>query len=80
MLRIHDGAAILSMAVVLYLLRGKPSLQVLGGCVAMFLCTIFSIFYIAAPITFLIVHFYNGEPGEGNKIANYLAYPVLLLI
>lgn len=80
MLRIQDGAAILLMSVVLYLLRNKRSLQVLGGCVAMFVCTIFSVFYIVAPITFLIVHFYNDEPGEGNRVANYLAYPVLMLI
>lgn len=80
MLRVQDGAAIVVMAAVLYLLRGNRSLQVLGGCVAMFLCTMFSVFYIVAPITFLIVHFYNNEPGEGNKIVNYLAYPVIMLI
>jgi hypothetical protein len=64
----------------MYALRGKRSLQVLGGCVVMFLCTAFSIFYLAAPITFLVVHFYNDEPGDGNKVINYLAYPVLLLV
>ena len=80
MLRIHDGAAVVVMAAVLYALRSKRSWQVLGGCMAMFLCTVFSIFYIAAPITFLTVHFYNDEPGEGNKVMNYLAYPGLLLI
>lgn len=80
MLHIHDGAAITVMASLLYLLRGKRSWQVLGGCMAMFLCTAFSIFYIGAPIIFLVVHFYNDEPGEGNKVVNYLAYPVILLV
>lgn len=80
MLRIQDGAAMVVMAAALYALRKKRSWQVLGGCMAMFLCTAFSIFYLAAPITFLVVHYYNDEPGEGNKIANYLAYPVLMLV
>jgi hypothetical protein len=80
MLHIQDGAAIVVIAASMYALRGKRSLQVLGGCVVMFLCTAFSIFYLAAPITFLVVHFYNDEPGAGNKVINYLAYPVLLLV
>lgn len=79
MLRIQDGAAVVVMVAVLWALRKKRSWQVLGGCVAMFLCTAFSILYIASPITFLMVHFYNGEPGEGNRVVNYLAYPALLL-
>lgn len=36
--------------------------------------------YIAsAPVSFLMLHFYNGEPGESNRIVNYLAYPVILI-
>ena len=36
--------------------------------------------YIAsAPVSFLILHFYNEEPGEGNRWVNYLAYPVILI-
>ena len=36
--------------------------------------------YLAsAPVAFIIIHFYNGEPGEGNRYVNYLAYPVILL-
>ena len=36
--------------------------------------------YIAsAPVSFLILHFYNGEPGEGNRYVNYFAYPVILI-
>lgn len=36
--------------------------------------------YIAsAPVAFMILHFYNGEPGEGNRYVNYAAYPVILL-
>ena len=36
--------------------------------------------YIAsAPIAFIFLHFYNGEPGERNRYINYLAYPAILV-
>lgn len=36
--------------------------------------------YLAsAPVAFIMIHFYNGEPGEGNRYINYLAYPVILI-
>lgn len=79
MLHITDGAALTVLVAVLWLMRKKTSMQVFVGCIAAFLCTAFSIFYLAAPMSFLAVHYYNGEPGEGNKYVNYLAYPVLLL-
>lgn len=80
MLRIHEGAAVAVMVTVLWSLRNKRSWQVLAGCAAMFVCTVFSMFYFVAPLMFMMVHFYNGEPGEDNKVVDYLAYPVLLLI
>lgn len=79
MLRIQDGAALVVMVAALWMMRKKRTIQLFGGCVVMFLCTVFSVFYTIAPITFLMVHFYNGEKGNGNRIVNYLAYPVLLL-
>jgi len=80
MLRIHEGAAVAVMVSVLWALRNKRSYQVLAGCAAMFVCTIFSLFYLVAPLMFMMVHFYNGEPGEDNKLMNYLAYPAILLV
>lgn len=80
MLHITDGAALVVLVAVLWLLRGKRTMQIFVGCIAGFLCTVFSIFYLAAPMSFLAVHYYNGEPGEENRIVNYLAYPVLLLV
>ena len=36
--------------------------------------------YIAsAPVAFIFLHFYNGEPGERNRYINYLAYPAILI-
>lgn len=78
-LNIADGVPTLVIVAVLYLLRRKRSWQIFGGCVAMVLCTIISPLYLGAPLTFMIFHFYNEEPGEGNRLTNYLAYPALLL-
>lgn len=36
--------------------------------------------YIASsPVAFIVLHFYNGEPGERNRYINYLAYPAILI-
>lgn len=80
MLGIAEGPSLVLLAAVLWLLRGKERLRVLFGCVTAFVCCLFSLFYIAAPMAFLAIHFYNGEKGEGNRFVNYLSYPVILLI
>lgn len=79
MLRIADGVGIVVMIAALWALRSKRSLQIFGGCAAMFLCSAFSPFYLLAPVVFLTVYFYNDEIGDDNKLINYLAYPALLL-
>lgn len=79
-LMISDGAACVVITATLWALRKHRSWQIFGGCAAMVLCTVFSLFYLLAPITFIVLYFYNDEPGEGNKLVNYLAYPVLLLV
>lgn len=79
MLNITDGSACVIVVGALWLLRNKPTFRVLGSCAAMFIASAFSMFYLVAPVAFLMVHSYNGEPGEGNRVVNYLAYPVMLL-
>lgn len=80
MLRIGEGPSLVLLTAVLWLLRNKERLRVLFGCVTAFVCCLFSLFYIAAPMAFLAIHFYNGEKGEENRFVNYLSYPVILLI
>lgn len=80
MLGIEEGPSLVLLTAVLWLLRNKERLRVLFGCVAAFVCCLFSLFYIAAPMAFLAIHFYNGEKGEGNRWVNYLSYPAILLI
>ena len=79
MLKIDHGVAMLLMFCVIYLFRNKKMYMGFSGMAAAALCTGISPFYLAAPMGFLAIHFYNGEPGEGNRVVNYLFYPVTLL-
>ncbi len=91
MLHIEYGKAVVLIVPIIYFLRNKRMWLVFGGCIAMTLCGFLDVSadvstyirtasYIAsAPVAFIIIHFYNGEPGEGNRYVNYLAYPALLL-
>lgn len=79
-LQVEHGVLMIVSVGVLWLLRGKTNLRALGGAVAGMTCMIISPFYLATAMGFLPIHLYNGEQGNGNRWANYLAYPVLLLI
>lgn len=79
MLRISDGAVVAVLTSLLWFTRKKQGWQVFAGCAVMFLCTALSPLYFVAPMVFLMVHFYNGEPGKGSRWVNYLAYPFMLL-
>ena len=79
MLNVEHGTPLVIMVALFWLMRERPGLRgLIGGGVAL-VCTIVSPFYLAASMGCLPVHMYNGEQGEGNRIVNYLAYPVLLL-
>ena len=80
MLGIFDGAPLVLLTVVLYALRGKPTLRMILGCVTAFACSIFSLYYMLAPITMILLHFYNGEKGESNPWVDHLSYPAILLV
>jgi hypothetical protein len=78
MLGVEHGACCVILCAVMWALRGKPNWQTFIGIAVMFGCSIFSMFYMAAVISFLALHFYEGKKGEENRVANYLAYPVIL--
>ena len=80
MLRIQDGMQLLLLTSVIWAIREKTMLRTLAGCLAACVCTVFSLYYMLAPLSFLAIHLYNGERGEQNKYVNYLSYPVLLAI
>lgn len=79
MLRIECGAALLLVTAVLWAMRKKPNFRGIVGCSAALCCTLFSAYYLASPMSFLAIHFYNEEKGSDDRIMQYLAYPVILL-
>lgn len=79
MLRIDDGDCLVVLVAVIWAFRNKNTFRTIAGCTAAFVCTLFSPYYLAAPMSFLAIHFYNGEKGTDNKVVNYLMYPLLLI-
>lgn len=79
-LDIDHGSCCVVLTAVLWGLREKDNMRTIVGIMVMFSCSLFSMFYMAAPIGFLVLHFYEGKLGDENRIVNYLAYPVILLI
>lgn len=80
MLKVDQGVPMLLLILVLWLLREKPLYRGFVGAAAAVLCTAISPFYLASPMSFLMLHFYNGEAEEQNRLVNYLFYPAALLI
>lgn len=80
MLSIEGGVCCVLLTAVLWAFRKKPVYRNIMGCTASILCTLYSPFYLASPMSFLIIHFYNGEKGDRSRIMNYLAYPAMLVI
>lgn len=80
MLGIQDGFMLVLMVSVFWTLRQKPQIRILAGAVTSVAFTVLSPYYLAAPMAFLPIHLYNGEPGNANRWVCYLAYPAILLV
>lgn len=80
LLGISHGVACVLLTAVIWALREKPNLQTFAGVVMCFACSLFSLYYLMAPIGFLILHFYDGERGQESRIVNYGMYPAMLTI
>lgn len=78
MLNIEFGSAFVLVTAVMWGLRGNTLYRNFAGAAAAIVCTVFSPFYLAAPMGFMAVHFYDGEPCTTSRTVNYLAYPVML--
>lgn len=79
MLKIEFGSAMVLVTAVLWAFRGNPMYRNFAGAAAAIVCTAFSPFFLASPMGFMAVHFYDGEPGTNSRAVNYLAYPTMLL-
>lgn len=80
MLGIAFGGSMVVLVCVLWAFRGKPLLRNFAGASAAIICSLFSPFFLASPMSFLAIHMCNWEKGEENRMVNYLAYPAILLI
>lgn len=80
MLKVDHGIPMMLMVCVIRIFREKHMFMGFSGMAAAALCTGISPFYLAAPMGFLAIHFYNGEQGNSSRLVNYLFYPVTLLV
>lgn len=80
MLGIQDGGCCVIICAVLWWCRNRPNYRNLIACSATVACMLFSPFFMAAPMGFMAIHFYNGEKGEESRALRYAMYPVILLV
>lgn len=80
MLHIAYAGPMVVLTAVLWAFRAKPMLRgMLGACAAV-LCCLMDPFFLAAPMSFLAIHGYNGRQGQAGKTVRYVAYPTILLV
>lgn len=80
MLGIQDGGCCVIICAVLWWCRNRPNYRNLIACSATVACMLFSPFFMAAPMGFMVIHFYNGEKGEESTAVRYAMYPAILLV
>lgn len=80
MLKVQYGAITVFISAVLWAFRLKPSYRNIAGASVTIVCSLSSMFFMAAPMGFLAVFLYNGEEGEMRPLVRYGAYPALLLM
>ena len=80
MLKIDFGMPTVLIVVVLWAFRGKTLYRNFAGAAAAMVCTVYSPFFLAAPMGFMAIHFYNEEACTNSRRVNYLAYPAILLL
>lgn len=80
MLRIDFGAALILITASMWPYREKPLYRNITGATMSLVCSMISPFYMASAMSFMTIHFYNGEKSSNSRKVNYLAYPVLLVL
>lgn len=80
MLHIEQGICLVVMVGFLWLVREKSNIRAMCGFCSAMVCTLFDMFYIGSCMSFILLHKYNEEKGEQNRVFNYAFYPVMLLI
>ena len=78
--KVEYGLPMLLCTLVLWSLRNNTMMKAFAGFLGSALCVLLSPFFMAAPMGALVLHYYNGEQGEGNQKIFYAVFPVMLLI
>lgn len=79
MLKIDFGTAMVIVVAVMWAFRRNTLYRNFAGATAAIVCSLISPFFMASPMTFLVIHLYNGEKSTTSRKINYLAYPAILL-
>lgn len=79
MLKIDFGTALVIVVAVMWAFRRNTLYRNFAGATAAIVCSLISPFFMASPMTFLVIHLYNGEKSTTSRKINYLAYPAILL-
>ena len=77
--RVEYGMQLLLCVTVLWIFRRDRSRWGLAAMMGAALSILFSPFFLAAPMGAILLHFYNGERGEGSRRGFYLVFPLALL-
>lgn len=80
MLKIEYGSATVLITAVMWAYRKNSLYRNFAGAAATIVCTVMSMYFLAAPMTFMIIHGYDGEKSTNSRIINYLAYPLILIV
>lgn len=80
LLGVAHGPACVILTATLWALKRKQNMQTFLGIAVTICCSVFNLFYMVAPISFLFLHFYDGEEGTDNRRISCLLYPVCLLV
>lgn len=79
MLKIEFGSATVLITAVMWAFRRNSLYRNFAGAAAAIVCTVMSMFFLASPMAFMIIHGYDGEKSTNSRSINYLAYPAILL-
>lgn len=79
MLKIEYGSATILISATMWAFRKNSLYRNFAGAAAAIVCTVMSMYFLAAPMAFMIIHGYDGEKSTNSRKVNYLAYPAVLL-
>lgn len=80
MLKIEFGFPMVLIVSVLWAFRANPMYRNFAGAAAAIVCSVYSPFFLASPMGFMAVHFYNEIPCDKSQEYRYYAYPVILAV